>query len=110
MSAPATTTGISDEVRDLANQEYRYGFVTDLDTDVAPKGLNEDIIALISAKKNEPDWLLESRLRLTFRTSRGPFDPPLVGVSASLTGVVPAGLFDAGGVRLRRLRSAPSGR
>ena len=63
MSAPATTTGISDEVRDLANQEYRYGFVTDLDTDVAPKGLNEDIIALISAKKNEPDWLLESRLR-----------------------------------------------
>src|SRR5665811_1201906 len=63
MSAPVTTTGISDEVRDLANQEYRYGFVTDLDTDVAPKGLNEDIIALISAKKNEPDWLLESRLR-----------------------------------------------
>ncbi|MBC7630297.1 MAG: Fe-S cluster assembly protein SufB, partial [Flavobacterium sp.] len=63
MSAPATTTGISEEVRDLANQEYRYGFVTDLDTDVVPKGLNEDVIALISAKKNEPDWLLEWRLR-----------------------------------------------
>ena len=63
MSAPTTTTGISDEVRDLANQEYRYGFVTDLDTDVAPRGLSEDIIRLISAKKNEPDWLLESRLR-----------------------------------------------
>ena len=63
MSAPTTTTGISDEVRELANQEYQYGFVTDLDTDVAPRGLNEDIIRLISSKKNEPDWLLEWRLR-----------------------------------------------
>ena len=63
MSAPTTTTGISDEVRELASQEYRYGFVTDLDTDVAPRGLNEDIIRLISSKKNEPDWLLEWRLR-----------------------------------------------
>ncbi len=62
MSAPATTTGISDEVRDLANQEYQYGFVTDLETDVAPRGLNEGIIRLISTKKNEPDWLLEWRL------------------------------------------------
>jgi len=51
MSAPATTTGISDEVRDLANQEYQYGFVTDLETDVAPRGLNEGIIRLISTKK-----------------------------------------------------------
>ena len=63
MSSPTTTVGISDEVRDLANQEYRYGFVTDLDNDVAPRGLNEDIIRLISRKKNEPDWLLEWRLR-----------------------------------------------
>ena len=50
-------------MRELANQEYRYGFVTDLDTDVAPRGLSEDIIRLISTKKNEPDWLLEWRLR-----------------------------------------------
>jgi len=63
MTAPTTTTGISDEVRDLANQEYQYGFVTDLDTDVAPRGLNEDIIRLISKKKNEPEWLLEWRLQ-----------------------------------------------
>jgi Fe-S cluster assembly protein SufB len=55
--------GISDEVRELANQEYRYGFTTDLDTDLAPKGLNEEIIRLISSKKNEPEWLLEWRLR-----------------------------------------------
>jgi Fe-S cluster assembly protein SufB len=63
MTAPTTTTGISDEVRDLANQEYQYGFVTELDTDVAPRGLNEDIIRLISKKKNEPEWLLEWRLQ-----------------------------------------------
>ncbi len=63
MSAPTTTTGISDEVRELANQEYQYGFVTDLDTDVAPRGLNEDIIRLISKKKNEPEWLLDWRLQ-----------------------------------------------
>jgi Fe-S cluster assembly protein SufB len=51
------------DVRELANREYRYGFVTDLDTDVVPRGLNEDVIRLISAKKNEPDWLLEWRLK-----------------------------------------------
>ncbi|MBI1181319.1 MAG: Fe-S cluster assembly protein SufB, partial [Alphaproteobacteria bacterium] len=42
--------------------EYKYGFVTDIETDVAPKGLNEDVIRLISAKKEEPEWLLEWRL------------------------------------------------
>ncbi len=63
MSAPTIATGISDEVRELANQEYRYGFVTDIDTDVAPRGLNEEIIRLISKKKNEPEWLLEWRLQ-----------------------------------------------
>ena len=62
MSAPATSV-VSSEVRALASQEYQYGFVTDLETDVAPRGLNEDIVRLISAKKNEPDWLLEWRLQ-----------------------------------------------
>ncbi len=62
MSSP-TTSLISDEVRELANQEYQYGFVTDLETDVVPKGLNEGIIRLISSKKNEPEWLLEWRLQ-----------------------------------------------
>ncbi|MHB1711973.1 MAG: Fe-S cluster assembly protein SufB [Acidimicrobiales bacterium] len=56
-------TSVSDDVRDLAGQEYRYGFSTDLDTDTVPKGLSEDVIRLISAKKHEPDWLLEWRLR-----------------------------------------------
>jgi Fe-S cluster assembly protein SufB len=42
--------------------EYKYGFITDIDADNAPKGLNEDIIRFISAKKNEPEWMLDYRL------------------------------------------------
>ncbi len=53
---------MSDVVNDLVNREYAYGFVSDLDTDLAPKGLNEDVVKLISAKKNEPEWLLQWRL------------------------------------------------
>jgi Fe-S cluster assembly protein SufB len=47
----------------LVNQPYQHGFVTDIASDVAAKGLSEDTIRLISAKKNEPDWLLEFRLK-----------------------------------------------
>ncbi|MDT7541467.1 MAG: Fe-S cluster assembly protein SufB [Acidobacteriota bacterium] len=47
----------------LANQEYKYGFVTDIESDVIPKGLSEDTVRLISAKKNEPEWMLEFRLK-----------------------------------------------
>jgi Fe-S cluster assembly protein SufB len=50
------------ELAELAGGEYAYGFSTDLDTDFAPRGLSEDVIALISAKKGEPGWLLEWRL------------------------------------------------
>ncbi|MEO8035003.1 MAG: Fe-S cluster assembly protein SufB, partial [Acidobacteriota bacterium] len=46
-----------------AGQEYKYGFVTDIESDVAPPGLNEDIVRLISTKKGEPEWLLEWRLK-----------------------------------------------
>ncbi|MBL6605951.1 MAG: Fe-S cluster assembly protein SufB [Alphaproteobacteria bacterium] len=46
-----------------ATGAYKYGFVTDIETEKAPKGLNEDIIAFISAKKNEPEWMLEWRLK-----------------------------------------------
>ena len=52
-------TGTSSDVAELASQEYQYGFVTDLDTDVVPPGLSEDVISLIASKKNEPEWLLE---------------------------------------------------
>jgi Fe-S cluster assembly protein SufB len=54
---------MSSPVETLVNREYKYGFVTDIDSDVAPKGLNEDIVRLISAKKNEPAFMLEWRLK-----------------------------------------------
>ena len=53
----------TETIETLANREYRYGFVTDIEADVVPRGLNEDIIRLISAKKSEPDFMLEWRLR-----------------------------------------------
>src|SRR5881628_3185210 len=54
---------MSSTIEQLANQEYKYGFVTDIEADEAPPGLNEDIVRLISTKKNEPEWLLEWRLK-----------------------------------------------
>ena len=54
---------MSSTIEQLANQEYKYGFVSDIEADVAPPGLNEDIVRLISAKKNEPAWMLEWRLK-----------------------------------------------
>ncbi|HXX12940.1 MAG TPA: Fe-S cluster assembly protein SufB [Burkholderiales bacterium] len=53
---------MSTVLQSLVNQPYKHGFVTEIEADVVPKGLNEDIIRLISAKKHEPDWLLEYRL------------------------------------------------
>jgi Fe-S cluster assembly protein SufB len=47
----------------LTTSDYKYGFVTDIEMDTAPMGLNEDIIRFISAKKNEPGWMLEFRLK-----------------------------------------------
>src|SRR4029453_12798322 len=50
-------------VEDPTKNEYKYGFVTDIESDSIPAGLNEDVIRLISAKKNEPEFMLEWRLR-----------------------------------------------
>ena len=50
------------EIIDESGDKYKYGFVTDIESETAPKGLNEDIIRLISQKKGEPEWLLEKRL------------------------------------------------
>ena len=55
----ATST---DSIEQLANQDYKYGFVTDIDAEAVPPGLDEEIIRIISAKKGEPEWLLEWRL------------------------------------------------
>jgi Fe-S cluster assembly protein SufB len=53
----------TDIVKDLANKEYKYGFVTNIDQEFAPKGLNEDIVRFISMKKGEPEFMLKWRLK-----------------------------------------------
>jgi len=50
-------------LQNVVNKPYKHGFVTDIESDIAPKGLNEDTIRLISTKKNEPEWLLDFRLK-----------------------------------------------
>jgi Fe-S cluster assembly protein SufB len=50
-------------IQEIAQQDYKYGFVTDIESDVAPPGLSEDIIRFISLKKNEPEWMLDWRLK-----------------------------------------------
>ncbi|MBN1464079.1 MAG: Fe-S cluster assembly protein SufB [Paludibacteraceae bacterium] len=50
-------------INELTQGEYKYGFTSDIETDYIPMGLNEDIVRLISSKKNEPEWLLEFRLK-----------------------------------------------
>jgi Fe-S cluster assembly protein SufB len=57
MTTPANT------IQELANREYKWGFVTDVPQDTFPKGLNEDIIRMISARKAEPEFMLEWRLK-----------------------------------------------
>ena len=51
------------DIEKLAQREYKYGFVTDIEQEYAPPGLNEEIIAFISHKKGEPQWMLDWRLR-----------------------------------------------
>lgn len=52
-----------DILKDVSAEEYKYGFTTDIEMEIAPKGLNEDIVRYISEKKNEPEWMLEYRLK-----------------------------------------------
>ena len=56
-------TGSDDVIRDVTGSEYKYGFVSDIDSDIIERGLNEDVVRLISKKKGEPDWLLDFRLK-----------------------------------------------
>ncbi|MBQ7041529.1 MAG: Fe-S cluster assembly protein SufB [Muribaculaceae bacterium] len=53
----------SNIINDVTSSEYKYGFVTDIDTEIIPNGINEDVVRLISQKKGEPEWLLEFRLK-----------------------------------------------
>ena len=61
-------------IKEATTGEYKYGFITDVESDKAPKGLNEDIIRLISSKKNEPEWLLDWRLK-AFKIWQGMEEP-----------------------------------
>ncbi len=54
---------MSASVKTLVNQPYKYGFITDIESDTIPKGLSEDVVRLISLKKNEPEFMLEFRLK-----------------------------------------------
>src|SRR5690606_18850504 len=58
-----TMTTTADTIQTLAKREYKYGFVTDIETESAPPGLNEEIIRFIWTKKGEPDWMLDWRLK-----------------------------------------------
>jgi Fe-S cluster assembly protein SufB len=53
----------TDTIEEFASKEYKYGFVSDIESDTIPVGLNEEVIRMISSKKNEPEWLLEFRLK-----------------------------------------------
>lgn len=53
----------NDVINDVTSGEYKYGFVSNIDTEIIPQGLNEDVVRLISQKKGEPEWLLEFRLK-----------------------------------------------
>lgn len=57
------STTETQKIEELANKEYKYGFVTEIEADSLPKGLNEDIVRQLSAKKNEPEWMTEWRLK-----------------------------------------------
>jgi Fe-S cluster assembly protein SufB len=52
-----------DIIDEVISQDYKYGFSTDIEMETAPMGLSEEIVRFISAKKNEPEWLLEWRLK-----------------------------------------------
>ena len=58
-------------VRQVAEQKYEYGFTTDVHTEIIDKGLNEDVVRLISAKKGEPQWMLDFRPCLFPRANGG---------------------------------------
>ncbi len=70
----ASTAETAEKVHSLAGEKYKYGFVTDIESDMAPKGLSEDTVCFISDKKKEPQWLLDWRLK-SFRAWTQMEDP-----------------------------------
>ena len=62
-AAPAASESNSDLIKEATSSEYKYGFTSDIDTEIVPPGLNEDVIRHISKVKGEPEWLLDFRLK-----------------------------------------------
>jgi Fe-S cluster assembly protein SufB len=73
-TAPSISPETAEKVRSLAGEKYKYGFVTEIESERAPRGLDESTVRFISQKKNEPEWLLEWRLR-AYRTWVGMQEP-----------------------------------
>ena len=63
MVADLETNRMADELKKRLEEAYKYGFTTDIESDQAPPGLNEDIVRLISSKKGEPEWMTAWRLQ-----------------------------------------------
>ena len=64
LSDSKNDTGASEKIiQEVTSSDYKYGFVTDIETDIIPTGLNEEVVRLISEKKGEPEWLLDFRLK-----------------------------------------------
>ena len=57
------STTETQKIEELANKEYKFGFITDIEADTIPKGLHEDVIRQLSAKKKEPEWMTDWRLK-----------------------------------------------
>jgi Fe-S cluster assembly protein SufB len=68
-----------DRIQELVDKEYAYGFFTEIEADTVPKGLSEDVVRVISAKKEEPEWLLEWRLK-AYRHWLGMIEPTWANV------------------------------
>jgi Fe-S cluster assembly protein SufB len=66
-------------IEQFAAQEYQFGFITDVEQEIVPPGLSEDVVRLISAKKDEPEWLLEWRLK-AFRAWQKMVEPSWANV------------------------------
>ena len=60
---PATPSESEQVISQATSGEYKYGFTSDIDTDIIPAGLSEEVVRLISRKKGEPEWLLDFRLK-----------------------------------------------
>ena len=73
-------------LNEVTDRDYRFGFVTDIETDFIPKGLSEEVVRIISAKKEEPEFMLEFRLKAYrhWLTMTGCMIPPPAGQEAWL--------------------------